>query len=631
VRARSLFVVYLMVALVAVPGPLLPSRMSMNFVHPEAEATPSARAQSSDPPRRVNAPYFDDELFWGRTAIFWFGQNEQGDPPTRNYVDVRVGTTDEGLGIWTTVADYYLWYDGDADPSSDLTQYEAVAIYLDTDHDRASAPQGDDYRFLIGAHPWDYQGIENYVRQARGTGDGWDASWTPPTAWTGDTAMSWSCNPGPNSNECGIDYGWIATFTIPWETLGLSGKPADGTVWGLGVWLYDRDDSPPDGYVSPEGWPETVSPDAPSSWGELAFNPPAYDPPSAVYEGTTTVRRATVKDTSVVEDAWVGGGAWCGGGHEGGADTNHGGFKPDGSVKERELFVGSEVAVTHLPCFSKSFMRFYLDDVPADKSIISATLTLHHWGNSGDPNASRDEDRPHNSYVWLYSISDPWTEMGITWNNAPMTQENFGRVRITPLSSMPDWPGIPYTWDATEAVAAAYAAGQPVDLAVYDSARERNTSKYFTSSETGDWNTEGRPTLTVAWGSPVGTVEKEATPVAATSGGVVTYTLTIVGSGQPLTLTDDLPAGVSAPQAHSPTLTYDSGSHSLRWSGTPSIGIPETLTYVVTVVAPSRTALWNSALLTQTGSLMDTATALVLVDPARVYLPLVLRNVQNGE
>jgi hypothetical protein len=55
------------------------------------------------------------------------------------------------------------------------------------------------------------------------------------------------------------------------------------------------------------------------------------------------------------------------------------------------------------------------------------------------------------------------------------------------------------------------------------------------------------------------------------------------------------------------------------------------LTYVVTVVAPSRTALWNSAILTQTGSLMDTATALVLVDPARIYLPLVFRDAQNGE
>ena len=45
------------------------------------------------------------------------------------------------------------------------------------------------------------------------------------------------------------------------------------------------------------------------------------------------------------------------------------------------------------------------------------------------------------------------------------------------------------------------------------------------------------------------------------------------------------------------------------------------LTYVVTVIAPSRTALWNRAVVTQAGGLARTASALVLVDPAQVYLP----------
>jgi hypothetical protein len=583
---------------------------------------PPVSARAPDPPRRVNAPYFGADIDWGQTAIFWFGENEQGDPPTRNYADVRVGYTADALEIRVTVADYYLWYDENAGPSSDLTRYDAVAIYLDTDHDQTADPQSDDYSFLIGART--VQNIVNYMRQARGDGSGWDAGWTPSTAWTAESAMSWSCNPGPNSNECGLDFGWTAIFVIPWGTLGLSGQPADGTICGLGVRLYDRDDGPPDGYVSPQHWPEAASPDAPSTWGELAFSPPAYEPLPAVPEGTTTIRRARATDTSIVQDAWVGGGAWCSGGHEGGADVNHGGFNPDGSVKETELFAGSEVAVTHLPCFSKSFLRFYLDDVPAGKAIISATLTLHHWGNSGDPSAPKDEDRPHDSYVWLYSISDAWTETGITWNNAPLAQKNLDGMQITPLSSHPGWPGVPYTWDATEAVSAAYAAGQPVDLAIYDSANERNTSKYFTSSETGDWNAEGRPTLTVAWGSTVGTVEKTASPSIAMPGVAITYTLAVVGSGQPLILTDDLPAGVSRPLASSPGLAYT--PHRLTWTGDPGPGEPAILTYVVTITALSRVALWNRAVLTQSNGLTDTAAALVLVDPVRVYLPLVLRD-----
>ncbi len=97
----------------------------------------------------------------------------------------------------------------------------------------------------------------------------------------------------------------------------------------------------------------------------------------------------------------------------------------------------------------------------------------------------------------------------------------------------------------------------------------------------------------------------------------------MVGSGQVLTLTDDLPAGASPPLTHSPGLTYT--PHRVAWSGNPGLGEQVTLTYVVTVTAPSRTALWNQAVLTQTGGLTDTATALVLVNPVRVYLPLVLK------
>jgi hypothetical protein len=568
----------------------------------------------------VNAPYFGGGLNWSQTAVFWFGENKQGDPPTRNYVDVRVGYTSDSLEVRAAVVDYYLWYDASAGPSSDLTQYDAVAVYLDTDHDQASAPQADDYRFLIGAVFW--EPLINYIRDARGSGGGWNTGWTPASGWTAESHMSWSETGGPNTNAGNIDYGWTAIFSLPWEALGLSGPPADGDVWGLGIQLYDRDGAPPAGYVSPDFWPETGSSDAPVTWGELAFGTPVPEPSYAAVEGVTTIRRATAQDTSVVQDAWVGGGGWCQGGHNGGADTNHGGFNPDGSVKETELFVGSEVAVTHLPCFNKSFIRFYLNDVPAGKEIVSATLTLHHWGNSGDPGAPRDEDRPHDSYVWLNSIADPWTEMGITWNNAPMALENLDVVRVTPLSETPPWPGIPYEWDATEAVRAAYEAGQPVDLAIYDSASERNTTKYFTSSETGDWNAEGRPTLAVVWGSPAGAVDKTVVPSAAMPGEVVTYTVTVVGSGERLMLADDLPAGVSAPLTMSPGLTYS--PHRVTWTGTPDAGEQVTLSYAVTINASSRTALWNQATLTG-GGITDTASALVLVDPERVYLPVVLR------
>ena len=319
--------------------------------------------------------------------------------------------------------------------------------------------------------------------------------------------------------------------------------------------------------------------------------------------------RAASPTDNTVEDAWMGGGGLCAGGHEGGSEINHG--------DETSLFVGTETAPTHFPCFNKSYLRFSLDAIPAGKVIISATLTIHHWGNAGESGQAQP------SWVHLFAISDHWEEMTIHWNNAPLAQENIAATWVYPVTSFPGWPGNPYHWDATQAVAEAYAADQPVNLAIYGSDTAQHSSKYLTSSETGDWNAEGRPTLRVRWGDAVGTLDKTASPSFASTGDAITYTLALVGSGQPLTMTDELPAGVSPPLTHSPGLTYV--PHRLTWSGDPGAGEQVALTYVVTVTAPSRTALRNWAILTQTGGLTDTDTALVLVDPLRVYLPILLK------
>jgi hypothetical protein len=95
-------------------------------------------------------------------------------------------------------------------------------------------------------------------------------------------------------------------------------------------------------------------------------------------------------------------------------------------------------------------------------------------------------------------------------------------------------------------------------------------------------------------------------------GEVLTYTLAVVGSGQALTLSDELPTGVSAPLTHSPSMTYM--PHRLSWAGRPHVGEPVTLTYAATVAALAPHALWNQATLTQARGSICTATALVLVN-----------------
>lgn len=176
------------------------------------QASPAKPTTNSTAARRANIPYFEDTVNWAETAIFWFGINEQG-VPSKNYADVRMAYTAEALEIRVTVIDYYLWYNTNPQINDDLSQYEAVAIYLDTNHDRANTPQTDDHKFLLGARHW--QDVENYKREARGNGSGWDATWND--SWSGWGGMSWSTG-GPNNNSGGIDYGWTAGFVIPWGT-----------------------------------------------------------------------------------------------------------------------------------------------------------------------------------------------------------------------------------------------------------------------------------------------------------------------------------------------------------------------------------------------------------------------------
>ena len=562
--------------------------------------------------RRVNIPFFTGEVTWAQTAIFWFGRNEQG-VPSSNYTDVRVAYTTEELQIHFTVVDYYLWYKESATTTDDLTLYDAIAIYLDTDLDRESIPQTDDYFFLSGARHWPNENAPKYHRQARGTGTSWDIAWSGE--WTDYVAMQWS-DDGPNDNEGNIDYGWMTFFYIPWETLGLDAPPPEGTVWGLGALLYDRDDQPPAGYVSPEHWPETFDTDDPSTWGELHFGYADYERPDIGSEGTTTIRAVSPEDNTV-EDAWMGGGGTCSGGHEGGSEINHG--------DSTNLFVGSETAPTHFPCFNKSFLRFSLNAIPPGKEIISATLTLHHWGNAGEPGQAQL------SWVHLFTVRDSWDEMSIHWNNAPLAQENTDVIWIDPNLPSSGWPGNPYHWDATQAVAEAYAIDQPVNLAIYSSDTAQHSSRYLVSSETGDWNEEGRPTLTVVWGQEP-QLDKSAQALPADTrlslGDTITYTLQVLGSGQALTTTDVLPAGISHPLTYVSTdgsVDYEPSARRLTWIGAPAVSQVVTITYPVTVTQSGTYAIINTAYLTAVNGSTSTASYTVIVESYQMFLPYLLK------
>ncbi len=573
---------------------------------------PPVEAAPLPPLRRLYIPYFETDVPWAESSLFWFGKVGAPGSAGTNYADVRVAYTSEGLRLYVNVEDYYLWYAEGATASTPLTEYDAVAIYLDTAHDRAEAPQGDDYLFLSALCLYNCGDRSTYRRQARGTGSGWEASWS--AAWDDATWANWWCDPGPNDNACGIDFGWWSYLTLPWSLFGLSGPPPAGTTWGLGVQLFDGDDAPPAGRVPVEAWPESFEADAPATWGEIVFG----EPPSAVQrghiEGTTVIRRGM--DGAYVADAWVGGGATCSGGHEGDPDAdNHGG--------DDNLYVESQSLIADFPCFSKSYLRFGLNGIPRGETILSATLTLHQWSNA-------DWTLAQPSLVWLYATEGTWGEYSLTWNNAPPERENLDAVWMQVISPDDgvDWPGLPYTWDATRAVAEAYAAGEPVNFALYTADTNMHSSKYLIASETGDWNAAGRPVLTVTWGVPPVWLRGKIAPGAGKAGARLTTTLELFGDDRPLTLTLPLPAGMGAPttmEADFGALSYDDAARTLRWTGT----LPFTRTAHITTAATIETtrcvALSSTALLTADDGTVRQVALVAIANPQRLYLPIILQ------
>jgi uncharacterized repeat protein (TIGR01451 family) len=577
----------------------------------------SDRHLMAAPVRRVNVwPSASSQVDDNIASIFWFG-HETGHN-LYNYVDVRVGYTSQYLHIFVTVVDYNLWER--TSESKDPRLYDAVAIYLDTAGDRAAQPQTDDYFLVNGWRNWPNDNTPSYHRDGRGTGSEWDEGWSG--AWTEHVAANWYDTGSNNNGNCptepfDCDAGWATTITIPFSSLGLSGPPAPGSVWGLGVYLYDRDAAEPAGLVSPPAmWPETFSAGNPGTWGQIAFDPAPYVPRPAVATGTTVIRRDL---GGVVADAYVGGGGNCDGGYLGGGDVNHG---DDG------LFVASQSLIGDFPCWSKSYLRFGLSGIPPGKVIISATLTLHLWGNAGYvPSQSAP------SYIHLFTVAEDWNELnpnGITWNTAPMAVENLTATWVYPRrpGDGPDFPGIPYTWDATQAVAEAYAAGRPLNIALYTSDTNFDSSKYFISSDaSSDWIPVGKPTLTVVWGEPAPGAEKTVSSATARTGDVLTYTLRLLGAGTTLHLRDPIPTGTAyRSESVSGGASYNAAANRVEWSGVLRAAEQLTVTFAVNVTASGPQAIVNTATITDGVHAPLTASAVTIANGYLIYLPMIRRS-----
>ncbi|CAG0937089.1 hypothetical protein TFLX_05995 [Thermoflexales bacterium] len=571
-----------------------------------SEATPLP------PLRRVNAPWFSGDVQIEQSAIFWLGKVT----PTENYADVRIGYNNTELYVGVLIFDRRFWYD-ESPTVATLTDYDAVTLYLDKDGNSGSAPDSNSYRLVGQLNNGEPR--SDWQAAWRGTGTQWANA---AASFTTAIDSAWENGETGGFNNHQDNRGWFIEYRIPFTSLGLSGPPAQGSLWGLGVAVHDRDDEL--GGLSPlKTWPENLADNQPATWGQLRFGMPGYTPQPSVPRGNTTIRH--LLNGVNVPDAAVGGtiNNMC---QVDPAGYIWNGWANFSDPHNMQVNVQNQRGIADWPCFAKYFITFPLGTVPTGKVILSATLTLHQFGNPGigwgDP--------PEPSYLQILTVGQGWDENTLTWNTAPMARENVSAAWVDPLTAYGGDPGVPRTWNVSRAVAEAYHAGEPLSLAVYSADWPLHSGRYFWSSDHDEHPAEARPTLQVYWGDPVATLDKTAKPVTARQGQAITYALQLVGSGRALTLTDNLPITVSAPGpikvVGGGSASYQVGAHRIVWTGAVAAGQLVTITFPVTLVVATPIAIVNQAILSDPVLGNSSDLAIVIANGQSVALPMILRH-----
>lgn len=432
-------------------------------------------AQNNTSTRKVNVPYWGqgEDNDYPDYAITWFGRVD----PTSNYADVRTAYTDDHIEVIVHIIDRRLWRDP-TPTIPQLTNWDAVSLYLNLVGNVGQSPGADAYRFIVqlGAQT----AGDSYQVVYRGNGSTWAQAAAPFTGWHG-----WR---GSGFNNNSDDKGWVAFFVIPFSSLGLSGAPPRNATWGMAVAVHDRDDATGTP-ISDQVWPETMNSQMPSTWGQLGFGIPRFTPPTAVPQGITTVRQGL--NGQSVPDGHVGGHTICGDGIDHWSEwgeANYAGYT--------QINIQNQWDISDYPCFSKYYVTFPLTAIPPGKVIISARLTMQLFGNAG----GGQWGEPPDSFVQVFSVGENWVEDTLTWNNAPLSTENFAGTWVEPVPPSPTTPPHPYVWDVSIPAARAYASGEPLRLALYSADGPMHTGKYFWSSNTGDWDANLRPTVEIVWG-----------------------------------------------------------------------------------------------------------------------------------
>ncbi len=556
-----------------------------------------AADNAAAPVRRVNVPYTsaaDDSLPVPERAIFWFG--EVG-PTSANYTDVRVIYNDDHLFVTLHIFDRLLFYK--QNPSAvEMVDWDAATLYLNMDGNTGSVPGTAAHKFVAQFNF--NESRDAYQAAYQGNGVGWTTS-----ATSFMTTDGWQ---GAGLNDNTEDRGWNVTFQIPFTSLGLTGKPADETVWGMAVAVHDRDDAG-GAFIADKEWPENLNTTQPATWGQIHFGLPGYEVPPATPGDVVTIRHG--ENGIVVSDGQVGGDSTC-------ANAIWPNFWPEwGSLNyasgepQKRMNVQNQWNLGDWPCFSKYYATFPLGTIPAGKVILSATLTLYQFGNSNQDGSYNPPPEP--SLIQIMTVAEDWNEGTLTWNNGPQAVENVSRAWVDPLPAGPPWPNVPRQWDVSGAVAEAYETGEPLRLAVYSADNALHSGKYFRSS---DADLGVRPFLQIAWGYDKG-FTAEVTPgiQSLSPGDSADFTVNVQPTDGSVT---SVMVEVGDPYAD---LTLSATSQ--------TVSVPGQHVFMVTDSHDSTftTGMWYTLPITVTGgTAVQTTHVQFLLNGTQIYLPLVQKN-----
>ncbi len=237
---------------------------------------------------------------------------------------------------------------------------------------------------------------------------------------------------------------------------------------------------------------------SPTTWGQLRFGVPGFTPSPA--HNLQTVSIAQNLNGQAATTTNVGGYTLCGenlfsAGYTGASYWDAWGTQ--NWVGKEYLNVMNQNDPADWACYNKVYANFPLGLVPSGKVITSARLTVLQFGHAGE-----GSQNPGPSLVQVLSTDTSWNPSTISWNNAPWPNENGDRqwAGTGGCFNYVNCPSV--TFDVSQMVTNAYAAGQPLRVILYDADSQISSGKYLFASETGDWNSTNRPVLQVTYGDP---------------------------------------------------------------------------------------------------------------------------------